>query len=130
VGTDSPIAFGGLEMASILDQARRYDATPILALRWSDADPRPRHQGMSHHSFNVLDRAVLPIHVAVPAEVGGVESQRHVFSGVEVPDIAALFAEHELEVTSMGRTPDEDPGFFRFAAAAGVLAARFASKPS
>jgi len=37
--------------------------------------------------------------------------------------MAPLLAARGLTVTTMGRGPDEDPGFFRYAGAAGVAAA-------
>jgi hypothetical protein len=37
--------------------------------------------------------------------------------------VGALFEKAGLEVRTMGRTPAEDPGFFAYAGAAGVVAA-------
>ena len=45
---------------------------------------------------------------------------------VAAPDPAKLLAGWGLEVTSMGRGPEEDPVFFAAAAAAGTLAGRLA----
>jgi hypothetical protein len=42
---------------------------------------------------------------------------------VKPPDILALFENHGLAVTSMGRPAAADPVFFACAAAAGTLAA-------
>ncbi len=58
--------------------------------------------------------------VAVP-EGGRVEvPERHRVVEVKVPEL-------DLDLTTMGRTRQEDPGFFRWAAAAGVLAAQLVS---
>ena len=46
---------------------------------------------------------------------------------VTAPDPAKLLADWGLEVTSMGRGPDEDPLPFAAAAAAGTLAGRLAA---
>jgi hypothetical protein len=45
---------------------------------------------------------------------------------VAAPDAGKLLAAWGLEVTSMGRGPEEDPVFFAAAAAAGTLAGRLA----
>jgi hypothetical protein len=42
---------------------------------------------------------------------------------VPVPDVAALLDDAGLRVTTMGRGPADEPRFFRYAAAAGALAA-------
>ena len=47
-------------------------------------------------------------------------------SGLELAAIVLLLAGWGLEVTSMGRGPEEDPVFFAAAAAAGTLAGRLA----
>jgi hypothetical protein len=51
---------------------------------------------------------------------------RHELVAVEAPDPGKLLAAWGLEVTSMGRGPEEDPLFFAAAAAAGTLAGRLA----
>jgi Protein of unknown function (DUF3866) len=113
VGTGSDYGFGGLEVASVVDAAAHLGGRPIVAVRYSDADPRPRHRGVSHHTTTALGLAGSAPLVAVPR--GGA------FDGVEVdvPDDLDFGS-----ATTMGRTPSQDPGFFRWAAAAGVLAAQ------
>ncbi len=128
VGTDTRLGFSGLEAAEILTSAQRYGGQPLLALRWSDADARPRHRGMSHHSTTVLERTAVSVDVAIPAsradEVTRVGDHR--FTQLGDIDIAKLFDTHDLRVTSMGRSASQDPGFFEFSAAAGSLAVRLA----
>ncbi len=113
VGTGSGFGFGGVEVAVVVDVAGHLGARAIVAVRYSDADPRPRHRGVSHHTTTALALAGSPPLVAVPR--GGS------FEGVEVdvPDNLDFGS-----ATTMGRTPSQDPGFFRWAAAAGVLAAQ------
>ncbi len=118
VGTGSDYGFGGLEVASVVDTAAHLGGQPIVAVRFSDADPRERHRGVSHHTTTALALAGSAPMVAVPRGgdfdglgVGGVE--------VDVPDDLDFGS-----ATTMGRTPSQDPGFFRWAAAAGVLAAQ------
>ena len=113
VGTGSDYGFGGVEVASVVDAAAHLGGRPIVAVRYSDADARERHRGVSHHTTTALALAGSAPLVAVPrggAFDGGVE--------VDVP------ADLDFgSATTMGRTPSQDPGFFRWAAAAGVLAA-------
>jgi hypothetical protein len=51
------------------------------------------------------------------------DAHRHEVVDVAVPDIVKLFADHGLEITSMGRPAADDPVFFAAAGAAGILAA-------
>jgi hypothetical protein len=53
-----------------------------------------------------------------------VDLEGHDVVEVDVPDIGALLDAHGLNVTTMGRGPDDDPVFFAYAGAAGVAAAR------
>jgi hypothetical protein len=123
LGSDSELGFSALEVASVLQIAESMEMTPIVALRWSDADRRERHRGLSHHGSTALRltsaRATVPVPIGAPDLVFG----RHDVIHVDVPDVGALFESAGLDVRTMGRTPAEDPGFFAYAGAAGVLAA-------
>ena len=124
VGTGTRLGFRGLEVASIVDATDGLAGRPVVALRWSDADARPRHQGLSHHSMTALEHARAGAVVAVPAGESAVGlPARHQVVTVDVPDVATTLAEAGITVTSMGRGPADDPRFFRYAAAAGVVAA-------
>ncbi len=133
VGTNSSLGFTGIEMGSILDAATGLGGVPIACLRASFADPRERHQGISHHAVTTLTLATRSrVVVPVPAVHGVVEQTlltdlaecgidtRHTVETVEIPDVLALFADHHLHVTSMGRPAADDPVLFQCAAAAGV----------
>lgn len=133
VGTNSSLGFTGIEMGSILDAAAGLGGVPIACLRASFADPRERHQGISHHTVTTLTVATRSrVIVPVPAFDGEVEQTlltdlaesgidaRHAVETVEIPDVLALLADHHLHVTSMGRPAATDPVLFQCAAAAGV----------
>ncbi|MBM3672930.1 MAG: DUF3866 family protein [Actinobacteria bacterium] len=136
VGTNTRLGFSGMEVGGILDAAAALDGVPIATLRASFADPRPRHEGLSHHTATALRLACRErVRVALPL-IGGPEEQRlrddlaqagitdrHDIVEVEVPDVVARFAEHDLEVVSMGRAAADDPVLFQVAAAAGIVAA-------
>jgi hypothetical protein len=85
---------------------------PIVAVRYSDADARERHQGPSHHTMTAIALAARQLVVPSPDD-----------ADVDVPDVPGLLSAAGLRVTTMGRGPEEDPGFFRWAGAAGVAAA-------
>jgi hypothetical protein len=121
VGTGTRHGFSALEVAAIVDAAGVAGAVPIVALRYSDADPRERHRGISHHSTMALayahEHAVVPIPRGEPRPPGVDVTE------VDVPDVPVLLAQAGLHVTSMGRGPDDDPRFYAYAGAAGVAAA-------
>ena len=104
VGTGSPLGFGGVEVAGVLDAASKLGGRPIVAVRYSEADVRERHRGQSHHTTTALELASHPAIAPVPPE------------GWAGPDVG--------RVTTMGRTQAEDPEFFRYAGAAGLAAAQ------
>jgi hypothetical protein len=118
VGTASPWGHGGLAAAEAVTTARTLGGAPILAVRYSEADARERHRGLSHHT-----RAVLTL--AGEVEIGWP-------SGVEPPDgldevtLVDVAGWEEacagLPLSHMGRGPAEDPWFFAAAFAAGRLA--------
>lgn len=127
VGTATELGYGGIEVAAILDAVRRDGGVPIAAVRWSDADARERHQGLSHHSRTALARTNADPIVPIPrgGDVAGV-GEGHV-EVVDVPDVVALLDGVGIAVTTMERTAPEDAGFFRYAGAAGVVAAGVAA---
>jgi uncharacterized protein DUF3866 len=107
VGTGTRLGHGALALADAANVAAALDGRPILAVRTSDADPRERHRGVSHHAEAVLDLAVAD--VLVPSEEDG-QGWEGACAG--------------LPLSHMGRGPEEDPAFFRAAYAAGVAARR------
>ena len=129
VGTGHTLGTTSVEVAAIVDAAAALKARPIVCARASDGDARERHQGLSHHTVTALSLARSVVEVPVPDStaadvVARAVPQAHtvVRVRVPVPDLAALFAAHDLHITTMGRGPDADPLFFACAAAAGVHA--------
>jgi uncharacterized protein DUF3866 len=109
VGTGTRLGHGALSLAEAANVASALGGRPVLAVRTSDADPRERHRGVSHHARAVLDLCLGE--VVVPEEAQG-EGWEDACRG--------------LPLSHMGRGPEEDPGFFRAAYAAGVVARRLA----
>lgn len=107
VGTGSRYGYSGMEVAIVIDAATRLGGRPIVAVRYSGADSRPRHRGRSHHTVTALEVASHPALAPTPPE------------GWPGPDVGAI--------TTMGRTQAEDPKFFLYAGAAGLAAAQLLS---
>ncbi len=123
VGTGTALGTTALEAVGVLDAAAAMGGVPILALRMSLADPRARHSGLSHHSTTVLRLARRGVRVAVPPGFDLALDGQEV-DVVEPPDMALALGAHHVNVTTMGRGPEDDPVFFAAAGAAGSLAAR------
>jgi len=124
VGTASRLGFGGLEVGGVVDAAARLGGRPVVAVRFSDADVRDRHRGISQHTLAALWAAERPALVPVPRGAGRPDiDERHTVAEVDVPDMGELLAGLGLAITTMGRSPTDDPGFFAHAGAAGVAAA-------
>jgi len=128
VGTATELGFGALEVGGVIDAARRDGGVPIVALRWSGTDERERHRGVSHHSRTALAWVGSGATVAVPRGEPLVDVGDHERVEVDVGDVPALLAAAGIAVTTMGRTPEEEPGFFRYAGAAGAAAAAAVAK--
>lgn len=131
VGTATPKGFSGLDVASTIDAAAQAGGRPVVAVRFSEADPRPRHRGISHHLTTALahahHRAIVPIPAGerpdpLPPE-WAVHELRTVDDGA---DVDTFLRAAGLVVTTMGRSAREDPAFFRWSAAAGSVAAALA----
>lgn len=122
VGTGTQYGFSGIEVVAIVDVVSAVKARPIVAVRWSGADPRARHQGVSHHVSTALGLMHGSAWVAAPPdyELGELPPQ-HERAIAAVPDVREGLL--GLPATTMGRTFEEDLGFFEVAAAAGVVAA-------
>ncbi|MBD0330996.1 MAG: DUF3866 family protein, partial [Thermoleophilia bacterium] len=61
VGTGSATGHGGLAAADAASAARAFGGRPFVAARVSDADPRERHRGVSHHTRAVVEASRAPV---------------------------------------------------------------------
>jgi hypothetical protein len=121
VGIGHPLATTAIDVAAVLDTVDFLGGRPIIALRYSDADGRERHRGVSHHSRTALELTRCIVDVPVP-EGMDLAFERHRVATVTDVDVPTLLAKHGLRVTSMGRGPEDDPRFYAVAGAAGTLA--------
>jgi hypothetical protein len=124
VGTGSSLGHGGLAAAAAANAAGALGGSAILAVRYSEADERPRHRGVSHHTRAALELSLGEVAVAWPA---GLEAPDRLGAWEEVEVDDWREACHGLPLDHMGRGPDEDPWFFAAAFAAGRLARSLAS---
>jgi hypothetical protein len=122
VGSGSPLGTTAVEVAAVLDATAALGGDPIAVLRMSSGDPRPRHQGLSHHTSTVLHLTRSSVTVPMPAGASAEDLERHHVTELEPPDVAALLDDLGVRITTMGRGPAEDELFFRAAGAAGRLA--------
>ena len=122
-GTGTKYGFSGIEQAQNLDIVKALGGSAIAIVRMSSADGRERHRGISHHTRTTLDLAYS--RCIVPLPTGTDEATLppgHSVLFVEGAQAALdLLAQRQVPVTSMGRTPAEDPAFFLAAAAAGLV---------
>jgi hypothetical protein len=119
VGTGSAFGHGAVAAAEAIVAARALGGRPILALRASEADPRGRHAGLSHHAEAVVALAG-EVETAWPAERDGAD--RPAFA-TRVATKGWREACDGLALSHMGRGPEDDALFFEAAFAAGRLAA-------
>jgi hypothetical protein len=118
VGTGSRFGHGGLAAADAANAAHALGGQPIIAVRFSDADERERHRGVSHHTLAVL--ALCPDGVAV-AWPAGWERPPLLRTVVDVDVAGWEEACSGLPLDHMTRGSDVEPSFFAAAFAAGRL---------
>jgi hypothetical protein len=123
LGSGSALGHGGLVALDSAHAALALGCEVVVCGRMSSGDPRPRHQGLSHHTRTVLELLLAPVTVAVPSgHAQGVPAG----SGHEVRELDADldgYAASGLPARTMGRGLGEDPLFFAAALAAGTALA-------
>jgi hypothetical protein len=68
LGTGTRWGFSGVAAGEAVNAAAALGGRPVASLRISDADPRMRHRGVSHHSLTAYGRVALArADVVVPA---------------------------------------------------------------
>lgn len=136
VGTGTKWGTTALEQGEIINAASILGGQPVAIPRISFADPRPRHQGVSHHTLTALGQVALRQAVIVLPELdnqkrdlikkqleeAGIFDRHKVVFWDGSPALDYL-AEKGIRVSSMGRDPSLDPEFFLAAGAAGSVAA-------
>lgn len=133
VGTGGSLGTSALEAVGALDLVTALGGQPVLCVRASADDDRPRHRGISHHTRTVATLVRSGVDLAVPtvleADAASLVAARdaeltphHVV--VRRPlDAAGLLRSLGVEVSTMGRDAAADALFLPAAAAAGAHAA-------
>jgi hypothetical protein len=123
-GTGTRVGYTALEVAPVLDAVAWLGGRAIACLRCSEADPRSRHVGISHHSTTALEAVRSAVEVPYPPPLEPPAASRHQWVLIDPGDPCELLLAAGLTVTTMGRGPADDRLYFAAAAAAGMWAAR------
>lgn len=135
-GTGTTYGFSSIEQGEIINSVNALGGLAVAIARISFADPRPRHQGISHHTLTSLSRVALTkCTLALPMidqmRLLAIQQQiehspvvyKHKMRIVNGrPGIVEL-QEKGIKMSSMGRSFEQDEEFFLSASAAGVVAA-------
>jgi hypothetical protein len=135
LGTGTRWGFSGTGIGEAVNAVAALGGRPVGALRISDADPRPRHRGVSHHSLTAYGRVALTAaDLVVPAGLpeplaGDVEAALgplgavHRLVRVDPAGLDEALRSLPVKLSTMGRDLDADHAYFLAAAAAGRHAA-------
>jgi hypothetical protein len=134
LGTGTRWGFSGVAAGEAVNAVAVLGGRPVAALRISDADPRERHRGISHHSLTAYGRVALaPADVVLPDLPGGFGAQlareaeplagRHTLVRVGTEGLDEALRGSPAPLSTMGRGLDEDHTYFLACAAAGRHAA-------
>ncbi|HET8813722.1 MAG TPA: DUF3866 family protein [Solirubrobacterales bacterium] len=128
IGSDTAYGHGGMAVLDSTHTALSLNLPTLISPRLSSADPRPRHQGLSHHTRTVLDLLLAPVDVAVPEGepeitklLNEAAPDRHHLR--PAPFDLSSYEASGLPATTMGRSLQEDPLFFAAPLSAGHLLA-------
>jgi hypothetical protein len=128
IGSDTAYGHGGMAALDNAHAALSLDMPTLISPRLSSSDPRPRHQGLSHHTRTVLQLLLAPVDVPIPEGEPEVAAALEPFDhhveqlAVDLTDYAAA----DLPTTTMGRSLQDDPLFYKAALASGTHLARVA----
>jgi hypothetical protein len=139
LGTGTRWGYSGVAAGEAVNAAAALGGRPVASLRISFADPRERHQGVSHHSLTAYGRVALAAaDIVVPRLQGNPGAQvaaeaaalsgRHRIVTEDVEGLADALRSCPVTLSTMGRGLDEDLPYFLACAAAGRHAARLLSR--
>lgn len=124
IGSDTRLGHGGMAALDNAHAALSLGLPTLLSPRLSEADPRQRHRGVSHHTLTVLELLLGGVEVVVPegnpelvAQLTDATGEYHKLQEAQA-DVAGYSASG-LPARTMGRSIDEDSLFFAAALAAG-----------
>lgn len=126
IGSETRLGHGGMAALDSAHAALALGLPTLLSPRLSEADPRERHQGVSHHTLTALELLLGGVGIPVPADNPGVAAQLAGAAGGrhhlhEAPPDLAGYTATGLPSRVMGRGIEEDKLFFTAALAAGQV---------
>jgi len=136
LGTGTPWGFSGVAAGEVCNAVHVLGGQAVGALRISEADPRPRHRGVSHHSLTAFGRVALGgVYLVAPRGLGSElgsqveedlagQPQRNPIEWVDSDGLETALRDVGVPLSTMGRGLDEDRAYFLAAAAAGRYAAQ------
>jgi Protein of unknown function (DUF3866) len=141
LGTGTPWGFSGVAAGEVVNAVAVLGGHAVGALRLSDADPRERHRGVSHHTLTAFGRvalasADLAVPDDLPAELAAAVAKdlapltpMHRLVPVGTDGLLVALRALPVELSTMGRSLDEDLAYFLAAAVAGRHAASLMPPP-
>ena len=134
LGSGTVYGHGGMAALDVLHAALSLGMPAILSPRLSAGDPRPRHQGLSHHTEAILELALGEIEVPLP---DGLEDLAFHIAAIDGgqrkitlrPVDTDAYGSSGLPRISMGRDIEDDPIFFAAPLAAGRRLAELTVAP-
>jgi uncharacterized protein DUF3866 len=135
LGTGTRWGFSGVAAGEAVNAVATLGGRPVACLRVSEADPRERHRGISHHSLTAYGRVALArADVVVPGLPGPFGARvaaqaaelgtRHSIVTVPVDGLETALRASPARLSTMGRGLADDLAYFLAAAAAGRHAGR------
>jgi Protein of unknown function (DUF3866) len=142
LGTDSPWGYSGVASGEAINATAVLGGRAVASLRISEADSRERHRGISHHSLTTYGRvATAPADLPVPL-LGGKFGDRVLDQArrltedshgrlslreVDITGLSDALSLSPVQLSTMGRSLEQDTASFVTAAAAGRFAATLIS---
>ncbi len=138
LGTGTRWGFSGTAVGEAVNAIATLAGRAVGSLRISDADPRGRHYGVSHHSLTAYARvaharADLVVPAGLPEPLAGAVTtaiaplaSKHRLVTVPTDGLDAALRALQVKLSTMGRDLDGDHAYFLAAAAAGRHAATLA----
>jgi len=135
LGTGTPWGFSGVAAGEACNAVTVLGGVPIGALRISEADARPRHRGVSHHSLTAFGRVALGgVTLVAPRGLGSEfgsqvdedlagQPARNPVVWVDTDGLEEALSLSPVPLRTMGRGMPEERAYFLAAAAAGRYAA-------
>lgn len=130
LGTGTKWGYSGVAAGEAINAVAALSGHPVASLRISFADPRERHQGVSHHNLTAYGQVALAsADVVIPAlpephatriaSDVALLAKRHTLITVPVDGLEEALRATPVRLSTMGRSLDEDREYFLAAAAAG-----------